>query len=360
VTVAIDKIEYLNKIETLLQDKNTYITIKKDPTKNIEKQLNNMLKNWLHNNYITKQTYFSLFSSDSGLPKAYGLPKTHKKDYPYRIIVSSINTALYALSSYLQYLIANSLPFDHKQVKNSFELYKTLSGTKICNTHKLISLDVTSLFTNIPRDLAINSIIKRWTLIKEKTLIPKDEFMNAINLILSSTYFTFNTKIYKQTYIYGTPMGSPLSPIIANLVMQDLEEITLGTIKCDIPFYYRYVDDIILAAPNNEITKIVEIFNEYHSRLQFTVEYENNRSLSFLDLLIRVDNGEMVLDWFQKETFSGRFLSFYSNHPICHKIGTIFNLIDRAILLSHPKYHQKNIEKCIKLLLNNGYPLGLI
>jgi len=136
--VAIDGIQYLNKIETMLQDHNTYTIIKKNPMKNIEKSLNDMLKKWLQNNYITKQTYFSLFSSDSGLPKAYGLPKIHKKDIPFRIIVSSINTALYALASYLQSIITCSLTLDNKQVKNSFELYKALSGTELCNTYELI------------------------------------------------------------------------------------------------------------------------------------------------------------------------------------------------------------------------------
>jgi len=43
VTVAIDKIDYLNKIETMLQDKNTYMLINKDPIKNIEKCLNTRL-----------------------------------------------------------------------------------------------------------------------------------------------------------------------------------------------------------------------------------------------------------------------------------------------------------------------------
>jgi len=46
-----------------------------------------------------------------------------------------------------------------------------------------------------------------------------------------------------------------------------------------------------------------------------------------------------------------------SSHPLCHKIGTVYSLIDRAFLLSHPKFHQKNIEFAIKLLLDNGYPL---
>jgi len=358
VTVAMNKDEYIKKMEIMLQDPNTYVMIKKNPMKSIEKNLNNIKKKWFQKNYITKQTYFSLFSSDSDLPKAYGLPKIHKKDHPLRIIVSSINTALYSLASYLQTIIANSLTHNNKQVKNSFDLYKTLSGTKICNTHMLISLDVVSLFTNIPQDLAVNSILNRWALITSKTNIPKDEFMGAIKLILSSTYFVFNNKIYRQTF--GTPMGSPLSPIIANLVLQDLEERALEKINCNIPFYYRYVDDIVLAAPIDHIIKIIDTFNGFHERLQFTVEYETNKSLNFMDLRLEVENGEITIDWFHKETFSGRFLSFYSNHPRCHKIGTIYNLVDRAILLSHPKHHQKNIEMCIGYLLNNGYPLKLI
>jgi len=84
--------------------------------KNIEKNLNSTIKKWFQNDFISKQTYFSLYSSDSTLPKAYGLPKIHKKDYPYRIIVSSINTALYPLASYLQKIISNSLIHDDKQV----------------------------------------------------------------------------------------------------------------------------------------------------------------------------------------------------------------------------------------------------
>jgi len=306
VTVAIDKIDYLNKMETMLKDQNTYMLINKDPMKNIEKCLNTRLKKWFQNNYITKQTYFSLFSSDSALPKAYGLPKIHKKNYPYRIIVSSINTALYKLASFLQSIITSSLPHDKRQIKNSFELYGTLSGKRICNTHKLISLDVVSLFTNTPQALAINSITNRWTFISKKTNIPKDEFVEAIGLVLSSTFFVFNKKIYKQTY--GTPMESPLSPVIANLVLQDLEDKALGMIDCDISFYYRYVDDIILAAPNEKIERIVEIFNSIHNRLQFTVEYEKDRTLNFMDLLVCVVGDKIVLDWFHKETFSGKFL----------------------------------------------------
>jgi len=53
-------------------------------------------------------------------------------------------------------------------------------------------------------------------------------------------------------------------------------------------------------------------------------------------------------------------LSYYFGHPLCHKIGTIFSLVDRALFLSHSKFHQKNLEHVINVLIENGYTLDLI
>jgi len=132
-------------------------------------------------------------------------------------------------------------------------------------------------------------------------------FILNYHFILSSTYLTFNNIIYKQTF--GTPMESPLSPIIADVVWQDLER-KLNSINLSLPFYYRYVDDIILAAPSNKITDILNTFNSFHNRLQFIIEYEHNRCLSFLDLKLNIIINRIVIDRFQKKTFSGRFLFF--------------------------------------------------
>jgi len=83
VTVASNRDEYIKKIELMLQDNNTYITVEKNPISNLEKNLNIMLKKWLQQGFISpKPTYFS-FSSDSILPKAYGLLKVHKKKLPF-------------------------------------------------------------------------------------------------------------------------------------------------------------------------------------------------------------------------------------------------------------------------------------
>ena len=60
--------------------------------------------------------------------------------------------------------------------------------------------------------------------------------MRAVQFVLDSTYFTFDNIIYKQNF--GTPMGSP---IIADVVMQDLENEVLSLIS----MYSFFIDTLM-------------------------------------------------------------------------------------------------------------------
>ena len=83
-------------------------------------------------------------------------------------------------------------------------------------------------------------------------------------------------KYYKQTY--RTAMGSPVSVIVANLVMEEIEERAIS----ENPKYFwkRYVDDIITALPENSIQSFLEHLNSIESTINFTVEVESeNESL---------------------------------------------------------------------------------
>jgi len=55
----------------------------------------------------------------------------------------------------------------------------------------------------------------------------QQEFLHVIKFVLGSTFFKFNDKIYKQ--IFGAFMGSLLSPIIADLILQNLKSHLLIT-----------------------------------------------------------------------------------------------------------------------------------
>jgi len=115
--------------------------------------------------------------------------KIHKKDYPLRIIISSINSPFYSFAAFLHNILFKNLPNPNSHIENSFELTKKLNNMFLDDCYDLISLDVVSLFTNVPLDLVIEGIAKRWHLIKNKTSISYNEFLISLKLIMDSTYF---------------------------------------------------------------------------------------------------------------------------------------------------------------------------
>jgi len=255
--------------------------------------LRKLLIRWDTSKFITNSTYRSLICSDDCLPRAYGLPKIHKPGHQFRLIVSSLDSPFYSLASFLQKMISSGVQSATSCIENSFQLVERLRGVKLDNRHVLLSLDVVSLFTNIPLDLAIDSVVKRLDSILDKSNIPNDEFIAALKMIFESTYFTFNNTIYRQKF--GTPMGSPLSPIIADLVLRDIESRAINALNVTLPIYFRYVDDILLAAPSDSVNDIVNTFNSFHPRLQFTLEVGGDK-LNFLDVTIVKLNGNLEFD----------------------------------------------------------------
>ena len=153
-------------------------------------------------------------------------------------------------------------------------------------------------------------------------------------------------------------MGDPCSPILGELFFYDLEKEILDKFDIEIPFYGRYVDDTFLIIPKNKIKFVLDTFNSYHERIKFTIEIEKDNKLNFLDMhLIRNNSeGSIISNWYRKKTYSGRLLNYLSDHPKHHKAGVIKSLVDKAIKLSHPKFHNNNLKYLKEILFLNNYP----
>ena len=75
--------------------------------------------------------------------------------------------------------------------------------------------------------------------------------MDLLNLCLTSTYFQYNGKHYKQ--LHGTAMGSPVSVVVTEIVMQNIEEQALATYARTILLWLPYIDDAFTALQKDEI-----------------------------------------------------------------------------------------------------------
>ena len=129
----------------------TYEKIDSNPLTQLQKNVFKKLDNWrkkgcLNENIKRKD----LITSNSLLARIYGLPKVHKDNCPLRPIVSCVNCPTYNMSKIFKKILNDSLPKLRSFIKNSLSFRDTIIKNQIPNNYIMVSLDVTSLFTNIP------------------------------------------------------------------------------------------------------------------------------------------------------------------------------------------------------------------
>jgi hypothetical protein len=156
-------------------------------------------------------------------------------------------------------------------------------------------------------------------------------------------------------------MGLPLSPIIIDMVMEDLLDKVIYELGYDPLICVKYVDDLLFILPLEELENTYNIFNGYNEKIKFTMEMENEKTLPYLDVeLIRQRNGRILTKWYFKPMASNRLLNYNSNHSLAQKINVANGLIKRVCDLTtiHPKVN--NFKRIKTILEKNNYPVALI
>ena len=133
-------------------------------------------------------------------------------------------------------------------------------------------------------------------------------------------------------------MGSPVSPIVANLCMEVIEELAISTSSVPPKVWKRYVDDSFVIIKKDAVSSFHNTLNASDPKISFTIEFENNGQIAFLDTLVSRRNGVAVTDVYRKPTHTDRYLDFSSHHDIKHKISTASTLLFRASSL--PSSHE--------------------
>ena len=154
-------------------------------------------------------------------------------------------------------------------------------------------------------------------------------------------------------------MGSPVSVVVAEIVMQIIEEQALATYSETLPL--RYVDDTVTAVHKNKIDEFHEHLNTQNTSIHFTKEIEENGKIPFQDCLVTRENNDLRTTVYRKPTHTDRLLDQTSYNPISHKATTIRALTRRAQVVcdSHDSLADET-EHLNTVFIKNNYSTDFI
>ena len=355
VTVVLDRQEYQEKVDQMLKDPETYKPITRDPSNKTEKVVRQSIK--------TQEANIKVNLSNTRLSRFVGYPKIHKEGVPLRPVIDSRESATYDLAKRLTRTIQPIIGKTEHHVKNSSHLVDMLKETRIECSDMLVSFDVKSLFTSIPVEDACKILEEKLLadeeLVNRSELTPK-QITELTRTCLKTTFFKQNGKFFQQTE--GASMGSPLSPVIANMYMETLEEKSIQTSELKPKLWLRYVDDILVIWSHGEDTldDFLEHLNTQNDAIKFTMEKENERELAFLDVKIKRETNSFSFKIHRKSTHSDLYLQWNSNHSTTSKMSVVRSLVDRAFRICSPEYLEEELNHINRVLKKNGFPAKTI
>ena len=198
------------------------------------------------------------------------------------------------------------------------------------------------------------------TTLDERTNLTPEEVTMLLEVCLKTTYFVYQHKYYEQTD--SAAMGSPVSPVVANIFMEHVEEEALRTSPHGVRCWKRYVDDTFCFLRRATVDPVLNHLNSLYPSIQFTVEQESGGKIPFLDALVsRQEDGSLEVSVYRKITHTDRYLSFKSHHPVHVKRGVVQCLLRRAQdVTTSDELLQEEIHHVNQSLQRNSYPAGFL
>lgn len=285
---------------------------------------------------------------------AYGLPKPHKKGMPLRMIIAFMNAPGHNLSKLVLKVLKEAFPPKEMNLKNSLDLKRRIDGVIVGPNEVLVSFDIISMFTSIPVWLVIQILRENIDKIAPLTNNEPECLIKIIEFILTDcAVFKANGKVYKQKG--GIGMGGVISPIIARLVMEHIFEKIQKKLEILPRFLYVFVDDTVCLINKEGIDAMLKELNKFNENIRFTIEYEKNQQINFLDMSLIREGERIKTNWFCKEFASHRLVNFYSSHEEHTVYGTAQTHIETVLNLSDPCYFNENKKKIEKTLKFNNF-----
>ena len=352
VYVILDKNTYLEKMDGILNNPAKFQRLQKDPTETLKKRINSLIQK-----ANTSTQYFSKVIGDYGPGYCYGTIKTHKAGNPLRPIISQVTTPTYQVAKKLNSLLTPYAPLG-RSVTSATEFIDLLRTAPPCND--IASLDVESLFTNVPVDETINIILNRVYRSDQPKLDIQESTLRAMleTCTKEAPFLSHRGDLFRQ--IDGVAMGSPLGVLFANMYMAHVEEQTFKHNPSP-GMYARYIDDIFITTTSeDEVNHLIMAF-QTNSCLKFTSENSVDGRLPFLDINIIKEGRNFKTSVYTKATNVGRCLNARGECPATYKKSVVAAYVNRALThCSSWTDTHRELDRIRQLLTNNGYQDHLI
>ena len=249
----------------------------------------------------------------------YMLSKIHKKlvNQPGRPIVSGNGCPTEMISQLVDYFLQPHVKKLPSYIKDTTHfLQKLQSIDKFSEGTLLATLDVASLYTNIPNDEGLEAA--RLALYRDhgRFCNPSNgSLISLLRMVVTMNNFDFAGRHYLQ--VGGTAMGTKVAPSFANTFMGWFENIYVETYHKQPYIWVRFIDDIFVIWTHGEAE--LQLFNTYLNNclpsIKFVIDISPT-TVNFLDVKVRLDNeGNIKTGLYTKPTDAHNYLSYKSCHP---------------------------------------------
>lgn len=357
----LDTENYIKEANRQLSDIRYYQRLSYNPTLEHANTVNSAIEVFKTNHKIPEKIADGLKIKHPKTPTLKLPPKVHKVGHPGRPLVSSIDSPTSKISEYVDFHLQPYTETIKSYIKDTNHFLTELNKvpTSTSKDSYLVTLDVNSLYTNIPNEEGINTIKN---LLQRKHNKLKSVITAFLWLILTLNNFIFNSANYLQRA--GVAMGTKCAVIYANLFMSYFEDTYIYKLlmnKC--PFYKRFIDDIFLLwnGTLHELKVFLEELNQLHPTIKFTAKYSKT-SIEFLDTKVyKSENGKLHTTLYIKPTDRQSYLHNKSYHPnSCKRSITYSQALRIKRICSEPREFVKHVNKLATKLIERGYQHKMI
>ena len=317
--VVENRLDHITECKRQLNDIKFYMKLEEDLTSKYRLKVEQLIIQMYDTKEIDIKTYNYLMSGGNRTSIFYTLPKIHKKFEkipPGHPIVSSIDSPTEKISQFLDIILQPYAQSGRSYIKDTSDFLLKLENTWIESDEWIFSMDVSSLYTNIPHHEGIKVVSE--VIKTHRGPASNTNILKMLNLVLKYNCFRFMDEHFLQ--INGTAMGTRVAPTYAIIYMNWFEETFVYTYQKCPRIWFRFIDDIwgVFKGSEYEMTQFITYLNNVHPSIKFTVEY-SKRKVVFLDVTTKICDNRIISMLYVKLTDNHGYLDYSSSHPSHNK-----------------------------------------